>query len=93
MIGNKVSRMSIFTTLIQHSVGSPSQHKRGKKGIRTDWKRRNETVPVFLRYDHMCRKFQIIYKKSVALTSEFIKITRYKTNIQKAVSYTLAMNM
>lgn len=50
MIENKVSGMSIFTTLIQHGIGSSRQHSktREKKAYITDWKGRKETVPICL---------------------------------------------
>ena len=52
--GNK-ARKSTFTTLIPHSIVSPSQTGKWNKR-HTDWKGRNKTIPFWRWHDGLCRK-------------------------------------
>ena len=92
-IRNK-TRVSTFSTIIQHSSGSPSyciqRRKTNKKN--PDWKRR---IKVSLSADDM-----ILYienckdniRKLLELFSEFSKVAGYKINTQKLLAF-LYINM
>ena len=81
--------MPTFTTVTQHSVGSPSHsnqiNKRNKK--HPNKKRRGKTVTV-------CR-CMILYienpkdsiQKLLDLINKFSRVARYKINIQKSVAF------
>ena len=91
-IRNK-TRMSTFTTIIQHSSGSPSysnqRRKRNKKN--PDQKRRSKTLFA----DDM-----ILYienpkdniRKLLELISEFSKVAGYKINTQKSLAFLYTNN-
>ena len=88
MIRNK-TRVSTFTTIIQHSFGSPSysnqRRKRNKRN--SDWKR-SKQLSLFA--DGM-----ILYlenpkdsiRKLLELISEFSKVAGYKINTQKSLAF------
>ena len=78
--------MSTFTTIIQHSYGSPSfSNQRRKRNKRNpDWKR-SKTLFV----DDM-----ILYienhkdsTRKLELSNEFSKVVGYKTNTQKSLAF------
>ena len=86
--------MSTFTSLIQHSAGSPSTVIRQKeeiKGIQIG----KEEVKLSLFADDM-----ILYienpkdsiKKVLELMNEFSKVAGYKINIQKSVAFLYVNN-
>ena len=56
-IRNKI-RVSTFTTIIQHSSGSPSysNHRRKRNKRNPDWKRRSKTLTVCRWHDTVPRK-------------------------------------
>ena len=87
-IRNK-TRVSTFTTIIQHSSGSPSysiQRKKEIKGVHI----RKEEVKFSLFADYM-----ILYienpkdsiRKSLELISEFSKVPGYQINTQKSLAF------
>ena len=88
------TRVSTFTTIIQHSSGSPSySNQRRKRNKRNpDQKRR---VKLLLFVDDM-----ILYienpkdsiRKLLELISEFSKIAEYKTNTQKSLAFPYTNN-
>ena len=86
--------MSTFTTIIQHSSGSPSysnQIRKEIKGIQI----RNEDVQLSLFADDI-----ILYienpkdgiRKLLELISEFSKVARYKINTQKSLAFLYTNN-
>ena len=88
------TRMSTFTTIIQHSSGSPSysnQRRKQIKGIQT----RKEVVKLSLFADDM-----ILYienpkdsiRKFLELISEFSKVAGYKINTQKSPAFLYTNN-
>ena len=84
-IRNK-TRVSTFTTITQHSSGSPSYSNQRRKGKHFG----KEEVKLSLFADDM-----ILYlenpkdsvRKLLELISEFSKIARYKINMQKLPAY------
>ena len=93
MIGNN-TEMSAFTSFSQHSTGIPShsnQTKRRNK-MHPNWKGSSKTV---LFADDM-----ILYienpkdstKKLLALINEFNKVSGFKINTQKSVTFLYANN-
>ena len=88
-IGDKTV-MSTFTTLIQHSTGSPSQSNQTRRNKRhPNWKGRSKTVSI-------CRWHDIVQyiknpkdstKKLLELRNEFSKVAGYKIYIQKSVAF------
>ena len=91
-IKNK-TRMSTFTTYIQHSIGSPSHSNQTRKRNKRhpNWKGRNKTVTA----DDM-----IVYikspidstKKLLDLINEFGKTGEYKVNTQKSKAFLYTNN-
>ena len=92
-ISNK-TRLSTFTTSIQHSIGSFShsnQTRKGNKGIQIG----KEETKLSLFADYM-----IVYienpinstKKLLDLINEFGKTARYKVNIQKSTTFLYTNN-
>ena len=84
--------MSTFTTIIQHSSGSPSySNQRRKRNKRNP----DEEVKLSLFADEM-----ILYienpknsiKKLLELISEFSKVARYKINTQKSLTFLYTNN-
>ena len=86
--------MSTFTTIIQHSSGSPSysnQRRKEIKGIQI----RNEDVQLSLFADDI-----ILYienpkdgiRKLLELISEFSKVGEYKINTQKSLAFLYTNN-
>ena len=92
-IRNK-TRVSTFTTIIQHSSGSPSySNQRRKRNKRNpDWKRR---VKLSLFADD-----RILYienpkaniRNLLELISEFSKVAGYKINTQKSLAFLYTNN-
>ena len=82
------TRVSIFTTLIQHSSGSPIYiNQRRKRNKRNPyWKRRSKLS--------LCADDMILYienpedsiRKLLELISEFGKVEGYKINTQKSLA-------
>ena len=83
--------MSTYTTIIQHSSGSPNysnQRRKGKKkkGIQIQ----KEEIKLSLFADDMILHIENpkdIVRKLLELVSEFSKVTGYKINIQKSFAY------
>ena len=90
----KNTRVSTFTTTIQHSSGSPSysNQKRKRNQRNPGWK---EEVKLSLFADDM-----ILYienpkdsiRKLLELISEFSKVAGYKINIQKSLAFLYTYN-
>ena len=86
--------MSTFTTTIQHSSGSPSSSIREKKEIKESQIRKEE-VKLSLFADDM-----ILYienpkdsiRKLLELISEFSKVSGYKINTQKSLTFLYTNN-
>ena len=88
---------STFTTIIQHSSGSPNysnQRRKGgkkKKGIQIG----KEEIKLSLFADDMILYIENpkhIVRKLLELVSEFSKVTGYKINIQKSFAYLYTNN-
>ena len=85
--------MSTFTTIIQHSFGSPSyrNQRRKRKKRNPDQKRRSKALTV-------CRWHDTVHvsctenpknsiRKLLELISEFNKVAGYKINTQKSLAF------
>ena len=84
--------MSIFTSLIPHSIGSPSHSNQTRRRNKRhpNWKGRSKVLFA----DDM-----ILYienpkdsKKLLELINEFSKVAEYKINIQKSVAFLYTNN-
>ena len=86
--------MSAFTSLIQHSTGSPSQSNQTRRINRrhTNWKGRSRTVIICRRHDIVYREPKDSTNKLLEPISEFSKVAAYKINIQKSVAFLYANN-
>ena len=85
--------MSSFTSLIQHSIGSPShsnQTRRNKK--HQNWKGRSKNVIICRWHDTVHRHPKDSTKKLIEPINEFSKVAGYKINIQKCVTFLYANN-
>ena len=83
------TRVSTFTTIIQHSSGSPS-YKKEIKGIHI-----GEEVKLSLFADDMILyienpKYSI--RKLLECISEFSRVSRYKINTQKSLAFLYTNN-
>ena len=92
-IRNK-TRVSTFTTITQHSSGSPSySNERRKRNKRNpDWKRR---VKLSLFADDMTLYIEnpkANIRKLLELISEFSKVAGYKINTQKSLAFLYTNN-
>ena len=91
-IRNK-TRVSTFSTIIQHSFGSPTAIREGKKNERKQIGK--EEVKLSLSADDI-----ILYienskdsiRKLLQLISEFSKVAEYKTNTQKSFAFLYTNN-
>ena len=89
------TRVSTFTTIIQHSSGSPSYSNQKKINKRNpDQKRRSKALTVCMRVD------MILYienpkdsiRKLLELISEFSKVARYKISAHKSLAFLYMSN-
>ena len=85
--GNK-TRVSNFTTVIQHSSGSPSySNQRKKKKYRNpDWERRSKPLTVNDMILYIENPKDSI-RKLLQLINEFSKVAGYKINTQKSLAF------
>ena len=92
-IRNK-TRVSTFTTIIQHSFGSVGhsnqRRKRNKRNL--DRKRRSKTLTVCRWQDAGHRKPKDSIRKLLELISEFSKVAGYKINTQKSLAFLYTNN-
>ena len=86
--------MSTFTTIIQHSSGSPSySNQRRKRNKRNpDCKRRNKVLTVCRWQDTVQENPKDSIKKLLELISEFSKVVGYKINTQKSLAFLYTNN-
>ena len=92
-ISNK-TRMSAFTTFIQHSIGSPSNSDLTRK-INKIQQIGKEELKVSLFPDNMIVYIENLInsaKKLLDLISEFGKVAGYKVNIQKSMAFLYTTN-
>ena len=84
----KKTGMSAFTSLIQHSTGSPSHSNqtRRRNEKHPNWKGRCESVFICRRHGTAHREPKNSTKKLLELINEFSKVA-YKINIQKSASF------
>ena len=87
-IGNK-TRLSAFTTLIQHSTGNPSHSNQTKRRYKShpNWKGK---VKLLLFSDGMIlyiKKPKGLTKKLLEVSYEFSKVSGYKINILISVAF------
>ena len=87
-IRNK-TRVSTFTTIIQHSSRSPSySNQRRKINKRNpDGKRRSKALTVCRWYDAVLENPKDSIRKLLELISEFSKVAGYKINPQKSLAF------
>ena len=89
----KKTRVSTFTTIIQHSSGSPSYSNQRRKRKRIQIRKEEAKLSLFA--DDM-----ILYientkdniRKLLELISEFSKFAGYKINTQKSLAFLYANN-
>jgi len=82
--------VSTFTTIIQHSFGSPSYSKKRRKKKIKGIQIGKEEVKLSLFADDMIlyvENLKITIRKLVELISEFSKVTGYKINTQKSLAF------
>jgi hypothetical protein len=75
--------VSTLSTLIQHSLGIPSQNnkiRRNKRNI--NQKISNQTIPVNRQHDLLFKRSE----KLLGLMNIFSKVAGYKINLQKSVA-------
>ena len=86
-IRNK-TRMSTFTTSIQHSIGSSSHSQTRKRNKRyPNWKGGSKTVIICLDMTVYTENPTVFTKNLLNLISEFGKVARYKVNIQQSKAF------
>ena len=84
--------MSTFTSLIQHSTGSPSHSNQTRRNKwHPNWKGRSKTVFICRQHDTVHREPQRFQQKTTRI-NEFSKVAGYKINIQKSVAFFYANN-
>ena len=87
--------MSTFTTSSQHSSGSPtySNQRRKRNKRNPDWKRRSKALTVFRWHDTVyIENPKDSIRKLLELISEFSKVSGYKINTQKSLSFLYTNN-
>ena len=85
--------MSTFTTIIQHSSGSPSLATREEKDIKGSQIGKEEVKVSLFAYDLLYienPKYSV--RKSLELISEFSKVAGYKINTQKSLAFLCTNN-
>ena len=85
--------MSTFTTIIQHSCGSPSYSIRGKKVTKRIQIRKEVKLSLFA--DDMTlytENPKDSIRKLLELISDFSKVPGYKINTQKALAFLYTNN-
>ena len=86
-IRNKTS-VSTFTTIIQHSSGSPSLATREEKDIKGSQIGKEEVKVSLFAYDLLyIENPKDSVRKSLELISEFSKVAGYKINTQKSLAF------
>ena len=92
-IRNK-TRMSAFTTRIQHSTGSPSHSNQTRRRNKRhpNQKGRNKTVCIYRHNTVYIENPKDPSEKLLDLINEFSKVARYKVNIQKSVAFLYITN-
>ena len=88
-IRNK-TRVSTFTTIIQHSFGSPNYIKQRRKRHKRNPHQRRKSKALTI-----CRYYMILYienhkdniRKLLELITEFSKVSGYKINTQKSLAF------
>ena len=88
------TRVSTFTTVIQHSSGSPSySNQRRKRNKRNpDQKIRSKALTVCRWNDTVHRYPKDSIRKLLELISEFSKIAGYKINTEKSLKFLYTNN-
>ena len=91
-IKNKTT-VPTLTTVIQHSLGSPSHGNQKIKRDRrnSDWKR-SKTFTVCTWHDTIHRKPWKCHKKLLELINEFSKVAGYKINTHKSLVFLYTKN-
>jgi hypothetical protein len=84
------TRVSTLSTLIQHSLGIPSQsNKTGRRDKRnSNRKGRSQTIPI-------CRQHNLIQKRPknlLDITNTFSQVAGYKIDLQKSVAFLYTNN-
>ena len=92
-IRNK-TRVSTFTTIIQHSSGSSSySNQRRKRNKRNpDQKRSSKALTVCRWHDPIHRKTKDSIRKLLELIRKFSKVAGYKINTQKSLAFLYTNN-
>ena len=85
--------MSTFTTIIQHSCGSPSYSIRGKKVTKRIQIRKEVKFSLFADNIILCiENPKDSIRKLLELISEFSKVAGYKINTQKSLAFLYTNN-
>ena len=92
-IRNK-TRVSTFTTINQHSSGSPnySNQRRKKNKRNSDQKRRSKALTVCRWHDIYIESPKDSIRKLLELISELSKVAGYKINTQKSLAFLYTNN-
>ena len=92
-IRNK-TRVSTFTTIIQHSSGSPNYSNQRRKRIKThaDQKRRSKALTVCRWHDTVHKNLKDSIRKWLEQISEFGKVAGHEINTQKSLAFLYTNN-
>ena len=90
-IRNK-TRVSTFTTIIQHSFGSPSySNQRRKRNRRNPGQKRSKAL-IVCRWHNTVQNPKDSIRKLLELICEFSKVAGYKINTQKSLAFLYTNN-
>ena len=83
----------LFTTIIQHSSGSPSSsNQRRKRNKRNQDRKRSKALTVCRWHDTVRKNPKDSIRKLLELIGEFSKIAGYKVNTQKSLAFLYTNN-
>ena len=86
--------MFAFTTIIQHSFGSPSHSNQRRKRYKRNrvWKRRSKPITVCRGHDTILKNTKNSTRKPLELINKFGKVAGYKINKQKSIAFVYTNN-
>jgi hypothetical protein len=78
-----------FFTLIQHSLGIPSQNSKiGRRNKRnTNWKRSSQTIPIYRQNDLITKRSEKFHQKLLDTINSFNKVAECKIILQKSTAF------
>jgi hypothetical protein len=81
-------RMSTFSTVIEHSLGMPSQSNNmgGRNESNTNWKRSSQIIPVSRQYGITNKRPKNFTKTQQITINSLTKVSGCKINLQNSVA-------